>query len=112
MISKVEENVGVFVRFENRSCSCSFVTCKNINEVGSSCISSFVVDIAAFINISSWGSFSSWFIEESTWDWVSGAVSSIIIIEVDDMIFKDALLFQKLVSVTGISLMSIVSEST
>jgi hypothetical protein len=108
MISKIEENLGVLVGLEDWTTSSSLVSLKDSNDVLGSNIFAFVVDLAPSIDISTWGTLLGWLVEKLAFEWVSPAASNIIVSEVDDLVLWDSLRLEHLVSMAGISLMSIV----
>jgi len=109
VVSKVEENLGVFVRFENWSIGGGGITLKDVDDVGGGSLSSLIVDLTSGIDILTWSSLCGWLVENLTWEWVFSAVGNIIVGKMDDLVLWDTVLLQDLVSVAGISLMSVVA---
>ena len=109
MISKIEKYFWICIRFKNWTSSFGFITLKNSKKSSCSCFWSFIINFTASINILPWSSSWGWFIENFTWVWIVWRVSNVVISQMNNLVFWNTILFENLVSMACIRLMSIIS---
>ena len=109
VVSEIEEHLGVLIGLQNWSTSSLGISLENSNDVLGSNIFALVVDLAAIIDIGAWSSLLGWLVEDLALEWVSGVVGNIIVSEVDDLVLRDTVGLKDLVSMAGISLVSVVA---
>jgi len=108
MISIVHEDFGVFGALQNRLSSGRFrISFKDIDHIIGIGICSSVVNLATLINILA---VISWLVEKLTRERIAIVAGNIIIVQMDDVIFRNSLLSQDLISMASVCLMSIVPE--
>lgn len=61
-VRNVKEDLRVCICLENRSAK-SFITLENLEERVSCNLGSFVVDLAAIVDVEAWGSLGSWLVK-------------------------------------------------
>jgi len=110
VVSEVEENLGVLIALKDWSAAAG-VSLKDSIKIFDGGVMALVVDLAAFVDVGTWGSRGGGFVENFSSEWVLLSISNIIVSEMDDLIWVVAIFDKSLISMAGISLMSVVHIS-
>ena len=111
MIRKENENIVILGGLKHTSTAntmhCSLITLKNMQEILRFNRESLVIDDNSFVDINTRVGVG-WFVEDFSLEWVFDIMSDIIVGEGDNLVLREAVLFEDMVCVVDVSLVSVV----